>query len=198
MELKRICVFCGSSPGAKPEYAAAAKALGSELIRRKTGLVYGGGRVGLMYEIARIVHENGGEVIGVIPRGMVERELAYSALPDLRIVSSMHERKAMMAGLADGFIALPGGLGTIEEFFEVLTWAQLGMHRKPCGFLNIAGYFDKLLEFLDYAASERFIQAEIRSLILVGKEPASLLEKFETYVSPETDMARWALKLTNS
>jgi uncharacterized protein (TIGR00730 family) len=197
MDLKRICVFCGSSPGAKPEYASAAKALGRELVRRKTSLVYGGGRVGMMYEIARTVHERGGEVIGVIPRGMVERELAYSDLPDLRIVASMHERKAMMAGLADGFIALPGGLGTIEEFFEVLTWAQLGMHHKPCGFLNTAGYFDKLLEFLDHSAAESFIQPEHRAMVLCEKEPASLLEKFDAYVPPDTDMARWALDLTN-
>ena len=158
---------------------------------------YGGGRVGLMYEIARVVHENGGEVIGVIPRGMVERELAYSDLPDLRIVASMHERKALMAELADGFIALPGGLGTIEEFFEVLTWTQLGMHHKPCGFLNTAGYFDKLLEFLNHAAAEAFIQPEHRAMVLVDGAAASLLDKFDAYVPPDADMARWALDLTN-
>jgi uncharacterized protein (TIGR00730 family) len=196
--LKRLCAFCGSSPGARPEYAAAARALGRELLRRGTGLVYGGGRVGLMYELARVVHEGGGEVIGVIPRGMVDRELAYTGIRDLRVVETMHERKALMAGLADGFVALPGGLGTIEETFEVLTWAQLGMHRKPCGFLNTAGYFDSLLAFLDNAREERFVQAEHRGMIVVAPEPAALLDLFEAYVPPEADMARWALDMSKT
>ena len=196
--MKRLCVFCGSSRGARPEYAAAARKLAQALLRRRIGLVYGGGRVGLMYEIARVVHESGGEVIGAIPRGMVDQELAYSELSDLRVVGSMHERKALMAKLSDGFIALPGGLGTIEEFFEILTWAQLGMHRKPCGFLNTARYFDKLLGFLDQAVREQFIQPEHRTMILVDENPESLLKKFEEYKPPDVDMARWALDMTKS
>lgn len=195
--MKRICVFCGSSPGARPEYAAAARALGQALLARKIGLVYGGGRVGLMYEVARTVFEAGGEVIGVIPAGMVERELAYRELADLRIVASMHERKALMADLADGFIALPGGLGTIEEFFEVLTWAQLGIHRKPCGVLNPGGYFNPLIAFLDRAVEEKFIQPEHRRMILAEESPIVLLDKFESYRPPDADMARWALDMTN-
>ncbi len=151
-----------------------------------------------MYEMARVIHEKGGQVIGVIPRGMVDRELAFSELADLRVVGSMHERKALMAELSDGFIALPGGLGTIEEFFEVLTWSQLGMHRKPCGFLDVERYFDKLLDFLDQAVTEKFIQPEHRSMILVDVNPDALLRKFEDYQPPSVDMARWALDMTNS
>lgn len=195
--MKRICVFCGSSPGARPEYASAARALGRALLARRLGLVYGGGRVGLMYEIARTVFEGGGEVVGVIPAGMVERELAYRELPDLRVVGSMHERKALMADLAEGFIALPGGLGTVEEFFEVLTWAQLGLHRKPCGLLNPGGYFDLLLSFLNRAVAEKFVQPEHRAMILAEADPDALLAKFEGYRPPEADMARWALDMTN-
>ncbi len=198
MSLRRLCVFCGSSPGARPEYAEAARELGRELLRRGIGLVYGGGRVGLMYEVARVMHEGGGEVIGVIPRDMVDKELAYTDIRDLRVVETMHERKALMAGLADGFIALPGGLGTIEEIFEVLTWAQLGMHRKPCGFLDAAGYFAKLLDFLDQAVSERFIQPEHRAMILVDGDPAALVAKLEAYEPPIADMARWALDMTKT
>jgi len=196
--MRRLSVFCGSSPGADPAYAEAARALGREFLRRGIGLVYGGGRVGLMYEIARVVHESGGEVIGVIPRGMVEKELAYTAIRDLRVVESMHERKSLMAEISDGFIALPGGLGTMEEFFEVLTWAQLGIHRKPCGLLNVTGYFDPILDFLDRARARNFLQPEHRSMVLVDPNPARLLEKFEAYRPPEADMARWALDLTKS
>ena len=198
MIIGRLCVFCGSSPGARPEYAEAARELGRELLRRGIGLVYGGGRVGLMYEIARVMHEGGGEVIGVIPRDMVEKELAYTDIRDLRVVATMHERKALMAELADGFIALPGGLGTIEEIFEVLTWSQLGMHRKPCGFLDAAGYFSKLLEFLDQAVAERFIQPEHRAMILVDGGPAALVAKLEAYEPPVADMARWALDMSKT
>jgi uncharacterized protein (TIGR00730 family) len=198
MAMKRLCVFCGSSRGAMPEYAEAARELAVALVRRNIGLVYGGGRVGLMYEIARVVHKKGGKVIGVIPRGMVEKELAFSELADLRVVGSMHERKALMAEISDGFIALPGGLGPIEEFFEILTWAQLGIHQKPCGFLNAGRYFDKLLGFLDQAVREQFIQPEHRTMILVDENPESLLTKFEEYEPPNVDMARWALDMTNS
>lgn len=196
--MKRICVFCGSSRGAKPAYGLAARELAQVFLRRQIALVYGGGRVGLMYEMARVIHEQGGKVIGVIPRGMVERELAFSSLTDLRVVGSMHERKALMAELSDGFIALPGGLGTIEEFFEVLTWSQLGMHKKPCGILNVERYFDSLLEFLDLAVVEKFIQPEHRSMILVDENPEALLKKFEGYRPPDVDMARWALDMTKA
>jgi uncharacterized protein (TIGR00730 family) len=181
-----------------PAFGAAARALGLGLLTRGLGLVYGGGRVGLMYEIARTMHERGGRVTGVIPRGMVERELAYSDLLDLRIVETMHERKALMAELADGFIALPGGLGTMEEFFEVVTWAQLGIHRKPCGLLNVEGYFDSILAFLDKAESQKFLQSEYRSMILVESDPGRLLDRFESYRPPEADMARWALDMTKT
>ncbi|MEN4099329.1 MAG: TIGR00730 family Rossman fold protein, partial [Anaerolineaceae bacterium] len=155
--MKRICVFCGSSPGARPEYLDAAAALGQALARRGLGLVYGGGRLGLMGAIARAALAAGGEVTGVIPRGLVEREVGFTELNDLRVVESMHERKALMIELSDGFIALPGGLGTIEEFFEALTWGQLGLHQKPCGLLNVSGYFDHLVAFLDNVRAEQFV-----------------------------------------
>jgi len=196
--MKRLSVFCGSSPGAEPEFAAAARELGLEFLRRDIGLVYGGGRVGLMFEIARTIHERGGRVTGVIPRDMVEKELAYTEPRDLRIVETMHERKALMAELSDGFIALPGGLGTMEEFFEVVTWAQLGIHRKPCGLLNVAGYFDPILRFLDRAATLKFLQPEHQAMIVSESDPGRLLDLFETYRPPEADMARWALDMSKT
>ena len=196
--MERLSVFCGSSPGAEPDFAAAARNLGLEFLKRGIGLVYGGGRVGLMFEIARTVHEGGGQVTGVIPRKMVERELAYTEPRDLRIVETMHERKALIAGISDGFIALPGGLGTMEEFFEVVTWAQLGIHRKPCGLLNVAGYFDPILSFLDRAVALKFLQPEYRAMILSDPHPARLLDLFETYRPPEADMARWALDMSKT
>jgi uncharacterized protein (TIGR00730 family) len=198
LEIRRLSIFCGSSCGNRPVYAEAARRLAAVLLERNIGLVYGGGRVGLMYEVARLMHKKNGRVTGIIPSGMVERELAFSDLKDLRIVNSMHERKALMAEISDGFIALPGGLGTIEEFFEVLTWAQLGLHFKPCGILNTAGYFNKILDFLDQAVSELFLQPEHRAMILVDEEPEALLLKMEGYEPPKADMARWALDLTKS
>jgi len=196
--MKSLCVFCGSSPGADPGFAAAARDLGLEFLKRDIGLVYGGGRVGLMFEVARTVHERGGRVTGVIPRDMVERELAYTEPRDLRIVETMHERKALMAELSDGFIGLPGGLGTMEEFFEVTTWAQLGIHRKPCGLLNVAGYFDPILRFLDRAVELKFLQTEHRSMILADSDPVRLLDGFASYRPPEADMARWALDMSKT
>jgi uncharacterized protein (TIGR00730 family) len=193
--MKRICVFCGSSPGAGPEYLDAAKQLAGALARKNIGLIYGGARVGLMGEIARSVLERGGEVVGVIPRALMEREVAFTGLSDLRVVDSMHERKAMMAELADGFIALPGGLGTIEEFFEILTWAQLGIHRKPCGLLNINNYFSTLMDFLNHTVTERFVEREHREMILLDEDPERLLLRFETYQPPLTDKAQWVLQL---
>jgi uncharacterized protein (TIGR00730 family) len=179
--MKRICVFCGSNAGVKPVYLKAARELGSELAGRGIGLVYGGATIGLMGEIARAVIAGGGEVTGVIPRSMATREIAFRALADLRIVSSMHERKAAMADLADGFIALPGGLGTLEEFCEIVTWGQLGIHRKPCGLLNIENYYAKLLAFLDHGVEEGFIKPAHRRLTIVESQIPALLRRFEDF-----------------
>ncbi|HEX2996579.1 MAG TPA: TIGR00730 family Rossman fold protein [Anaerolineales bacterium] len=194
--MKRICVFCGSSPGAYPDYIQAAQHLGSVLASRNIGLVYGGAKVGMMGKIAEAVLEKKGDVIGVIPKGLVEKEVSFTGLADLRVVDSMHERKAIMTDLSDGFIALPGGLGTLEEFFEVATWAQLGIHPKPCGLLNIRGYYDKLMEFLDHTVQERFVELEHRSMILMDEDPERLLRKFETYSPPVVDKAKWVLQLS--
>ena len=196
--MKRICVFCGSGLGVKPDYVRAAALLGYTLANKNIGLVYGGGNVGLMGKIAHAVLDHGGEVIGVIPKELVEKEVALTELSDLRVVGSMHERKALMEKLSHGFIALPGGLGTIEEFFEILTWAQLGMHQKPCGLLNVGHYYDKLVEFLDYAVNQQFIEREHRSMLLIEKNPGTLLEKFESYQPPKVDKAEWALRMNNS
>ncbi len=195
--MKRICVFCGSSPGVRPEYVGAARQLGTLLAQRKIGLVFGGGRVGMMGQLARAALENNGEVIGVIPRKLHERKVAFNELSDLRVVESMHERKALMAELADGFMTLPGGLGTLEELFEILTWAQLGMHHKPCGLLNVAGYFSPLLAFIDRVVDEGFLDAAHRSMILSAEHPEQLLQQFETYRPANTDKAEWALGLGN-
>ena len=195
--VKRICVFCGSSPGSRPEFLEAAEALGSALLERGHDLVYGGASVGLMGRLAETVMAGGGNVIGVIPSSLADKEVALNELPDLRVVPSMHDRKAMMAELSDGFIALPGGLGTIEEFFEVLTWTQLRIHTKPCGLLNVSGYFDKLVDFLDEAQDKLFIRPEHRSMILIEDEPEALLDRFEVYEQPEVDKAEWILSLSN-
>ncbi len=192
--MKRICVFCGSSAGLRPEYSRAAEELGKELVRNDIALVYGGGRVGLMGKIAQTVLECGGEVTGVIPKALAEREVAYTELTDLRIVSSMHERKALMTELSEGFIALPGGLGTIEELFEVLTWGQLSIHLKPCGLLNIEGYFNKLIEFVDHSVREKFIAKEHRNMILIDNSAAGILRQFNEYEPPRIDKAELALK----
>ncbi len=179
--MKRICVFLGSSEGLRPEYADVARQLGRELVRRNLGLVYGGADVGLMKILADTVLAEGGDVIGVIPKMLLEKEIAHQGLTELRIVDSMHERKAMMADLADGFIALPGGLGTFEEFFEVWTWSQLGLHAKPCGLLDVCGYFSHLMQFLDHAVGERFLRQENRDLLLWATAPTKLLDLFEKY-----------------
>jgi uncharacterized protein (TIGR00730 family) len=168
------------------------------LVERQIGLVYGGASVGLMGKLAETVLDGGGEVTGVIPSGLVKMEVAFEGLPDLRVVDSMHERKALMADLADGFIALPGGLGTIEEIFEVLTWAQLGIHEKPCGFLNICGYYDHLIRFLEGAVGEKFIRADHQSMVLVDEQPERILEQFGRYDPPKVDKAKWILSLRNT
>ena len=196
--MKRICVFCGSSPGAKPDYIRTARLLGQTLAKMNITLVYGGASVGIMGQLAKSCLEAGGEVIGVIPKRLVEMEVAYKELAQLHVVESMHERKTLMAELADGFIALPGGLGTIEEFFEVLTWAQLGMHRKPCGLLNICQYYDELIGFLNRAVDEQFVDITHREMILIDESPDGLLKKFETYQAPQTNKAAWVLKMSNS
>ena len=185
--MKRVCVFLGSSPGARPEYAAAARALGTELARRGLGLVYGGGNVGLMGIIADTVLENGGDVVGVIPEALEAREVAHRGLPELRVVASMHERKATMADLADAFVTLPGGLGTFEECLEILTWAQLGMHRKPCGLLDVGGYYRPLRSLLRRAVDERFMRNENLALLLIDEDPVSLLDHCESYAPPPVE-----------
>ena len=173
--LNRICVFCGSSTGARSEYTSAAQALGREMATRGIGLVFGGGGVGLMGVIADAVLAAGGHAIGVIPHAMVARELAHRALPDLRIVNSMHERKATMAALADAFIAMPGGFGTFEEFFEVVTWTRLGLHRKACGLLNVSGYYDPLITQIDRGVAEGFVREGDRRSVFSHADPAALI-----------------------
>jgi uncharacterized protein (TIGR00730 family) len=182
--MKRLCVFCGSSAGARPAYGEAARALGATLARRRIGLVYGGGSVGLMGSLADAVLAESGEVIGVIPEPLASRELAHPQVGDMRVVGSMHERKAVMASLADGFIALPGGLGTLEETLEILTWSQLGIHRKPVGVLNIEGYYDALLRLLSHAVREGFVRRDCFSLLLFADSPAELLDRFAAWQPP--------------
>lgn len=182
--MKSVCVFCGSNPGALPEYTAAAEMLARQIVEAGCTLVYGGGRVGLMGVVGNAAMAAGGRVIGVTPRRLVEKEVAHAGLTELRIVESMHERKAMMAELSDAFIALPGGIGTFEEFFEVLTWSQLGFHAKPCGLLNVAGYYDQLLAFLDHSTAQGFIHPEHRSMVLTDTKPKRLLEQLDTFNMP--------------
>lgn len=177
--MKRLTVFCGSNIGARPEYLHAAHELGRLLAHRKIGLVYGGSGIGIMRELAGAVLAAGGEVVGVIPQLLVDREVAYQTLPDLRVVESMHERKALMADLGDAFIAMPGGLGTLDEFFEIVSWAQLGIHQKPCGLLNVCGYYDRLVGFLDHAVDQQFIKPQYRLMIQVDNTVHGLLTKLE-------------------
>ena len=182
--MPRICVFTGSSDGRRPAYRAAAVELGRMLVARGFDLVYGGAHVGLMGAVADSVLSEGGHVIGVIPRSLVDREVAHTSLSELRVVSSMHERKALMADLSDAFIAMPGGWGTLEELFEVLTWSQLGLHRKPCGLLNVDGYFDPLLALLRHVADEQFVKADAAQFVPVASTSAALLDLFEAYQPP--------------
>ena len=188
-KLSRICVYCGSSHGRKQDYADAAVALAEALTKRGISLVYGGGRVGIMGVIADAVVERGGDVFGVIPRDLDEKEIAHQELTELHIVKSMHERKAMMAELSDGFIALPGGLGTMEELFEMWTWAQLGYHPKPLGLLNVAGYYDPLITFLDQTVQEQFVRDNHRAMLLVDDEPNALVDRLNAYEPPS--VVKW-------
>jgi hypothetical protein len=174
--MRRVCVFCGSSVGNQPAYAEAAQAMGAVLAKRGIGLVYGGGNVGLMGVVADAVMAHGGEAIGVIPHSLADREIAHGGITQLHVVDSMHARKAMMAELSDAFVAMPGGVGTFEEFFEVVTWTQLGLHRKPCGLLNVQGFYTPLAAFIDQAVSEGFIKPVHRAAIIVDSDPARLLD----------------------
>lgn len=188
--MKYICVFCGSSLGSRSAYREAAQAMGSALVKRGLGLVYGGGNVGLMGLIADAVLAAGGEAIGVIPEFLAVKEIAHTGLTQLHTVSSMHDRKALMAELADAFIALPGGYGTLEEFCEILTWAQLGLHQKPQGLLNVEGYYDPLLQLFDRAVDDQFLRADLRHLVIAADQPETLLDRLATYKSSYVD--KWA------
>jgi hypothetical protein len=182
--MKAICVYCGSSPGRLEVYASAARALGQALVERDLGLVYGGASIGLMGLIADTVLQLGGRAVGVIPKGLARKEVVHRHLTELHVTRSMHERKTLMADLSDGFIAMPGGIGTFEEIFEIWTWAQLGIHAKPCGLLNVAGYYDALTAFLDHAAAEQFLKPSQRSLLMVEQAPQALLGRFANYQPP--------------
>jgi uncharacterized protein (TIGR00730 family) len=182
-------VYAGSSPGADPVYREAAAELGHALVERGIGVVYGGGNVGLMGVVADRALAAGGEVIGVIPRSLLDREVGHAGLTEQRVVSSMHERKATMAELSDAFVALPGGIGTVEELVEVYTWTQLGLHAKPCALLNAGGYYDHLVRFLDHAVAERFLRPEHRELLVVADRPEDLLERLERFEPPL--LAKW-------
>ena len=179
--MRRVCVFCGSSPGTNPAYLDAARAMGRALAERKIGLVYGGGSTGLMGAVADAALAAGGEVVGVIPRALQLRELAHTGLTHLHVVGSMHERKSRMAELAQGFVALPGGLGTLEELAEILTWAQLGLHARPVGLLDVAGFWAPIVAFVDHAVQEGFVRPENRQLLTVAADPAALLDRFEAW-----------------
>ncbi|MBD2055186.1 TIGR00730 family Rossman fold protein [Oculatella sp. FACHB-28] len=179
--MKRVCVFCGSNQGANPAYGFAAEQLGKLLAQQNIGLVYGGGKVGLMGTVADAALAAGGEVIGVIPQALADREIAHTGLSKLHIVASMHERKALMSDYADAFIALPGGMGTLEEFAEVLTWGQLGLHQKPCGLLNIEGYYNSLIAFFNQAVQAQFVRPEHRSAVIEAQTCEELLDKLNQY-----------------
>jgi len=188
--MKRVCVFCGSSTGARPAYAAAARRLGELLAKRGLGLVYGGGCIGLMGAIADAVLAKGGEVIGVIPDALMQREIGHRGATRLHVVESMHERKALMADLSDAFIAMPGGYGTLEEICEIVTWSQLGIQVKPCGFLNVEDYWNGFLQFLDHAVDEGFLRLENRNLIQVASEPEEMLKKLHAW-RPAAHIEKW-------
>lgn len=184
MSIEKVCVFCGSSTGRRDSYIAAASGLGAFLAERGLTLVYGGASVGLMGAVADAALGAGGQAIGVLPQGLADKERRHEGLTELHIVSSMHERKALMAELADAFVALPGGMGTLEEFAEIFTWAQLGIHRKPCGLLNVDGYFSRLVDFFDHAVEQGFLWPEHRQIILTAPTPSELFDAFAAYEPP--------------
>lgn len=185
IQLSRLCVFCASSPGANPVHRTVAAEFGEMLAREGITLVYGGGNVGLMGIIADAVLHHEGRAVGVIPHALARKEVAHNALTELHLVNTMHERKAMMADLADGFVALPGGLGTLEEIFEILTWAQLGIHGKPCAFINTDGHYDKLISFLDDLVEQRFLKPEHRAMVLVIEDHREVLQRLRHYETPQ-------------
>ncbi len=182
--MRRLCIYCGSSLGVRPEYSVVAENLGFEMAKRNIDLVYGGASIGIMGIIANAVLAHGGKVIGVIPQVLVNREVAHNQLTELKMVKSMHQRKALMAELSDGFIALPGGLGTLEELFETLTWAQLGLHQKPCGLLNVNDYYTALISFLNQSVIEGFVSERHQSLLMIGSDSAALLDQLTGYQAP--------------
>ena len=182
--MERVCVFCGSSKGSRPEYIDVARQIGEELARREIGLVYGGGRVGLMGAVADAALGAGGKVIGVVPDALVSEEIGHEGLTELHVVGSMHERKKLMADLSDGFVALPGGYGTLEEFLEVLSWAQLSIHAKPCALLDVAEYWKPLIAFFDRTVAEGFVRPDHRALVLTGEDPSVLLDRMKRYTPP--------------
>ena len=183
--IRSICVYCGSSPGRQETYSLAANQLAESLVRRNIRLVYGGASIGIMGKVADHVLKLGGQVVGVIPKALAHKEVAHANLTELHITHSMHERKTLMAELSDGFIALPGGIGTLEELFEIWTWAQLGFHNKPCGLLNVAGYYDFLIGFLDHMLNEQFVKPHHRTMLIVETDPSLLLERCISYEPPK-------------
>lgn len=185
--VKRLCIYCGSSPGGRTDYAAAALAVGQALAKRGIGLTYGGGNVGMMGLIADAVIDAGGTVTGVIPHHLADKELAHNRVNHLIRVNTMHERKQQMADLSDAFIALPGGIGTLEELFETMTWLQLGLHTKPIGLLNVAGFFDAMLHFLDHMVEERFLRPEHRALLMVAEDIDTLIERMAAFRAPDSN-----------
>lgn len=196
--MKRLCVFCGASPGAKTEYAKAAQEIGHLLAENNIELVYGGGGLGLMGQVAKAAVEKNGHVIGVIPKHLMKDELVYKeGITDLRVVEDMLERKALMADLSDGFLTLPGGFGTLDEFFEMISWSQLGIQKKPCGLLNTCNFYDRLIEFIDTLVDQKFVQAEHRDMIIVEQNPQTLLQKIFDYQHPTANKAKWLVKLSS-
>jgi uncharacterized protein (TIGR00730 family) len=183
--LKRLCVFCGTNPGSRPAYGVAARELGRVLAEQEIELVYGGASVGVMGELADSVQEHGGHVTGIIPQQLMEKEAAHTGIRNLIVVASMHQRKSQMADMSDGFVALPGGIGTLEGFFEILTWGQLGIHSKPSGILNVERYFDGLTGFLDHAVREGFLTEAHRQAIIVESDAGRLLDRLRAYAPPE-------------
>jgi uncharacterized protein (TIGR00730 family) len=182
--VRRVCVYAGSNPGSHPAYSEAAQALAATMAERSIGLVYGGGKVGLMGVLADTMLEHGGEAIGVMPRALIDREIGHPGLTELRVVGSMHERKALMAELSDAFVAVPGGIGTLEELIEIYTWSQLGIHSKACGVLNVRGYYDHLAALLDHAVAEGFLRPQHRAVLSVAGEPAELLDRLAAFEPP--------------
>jgi uncharacterized protein (TIGR00730 family) len=182
--MRRVCVYAGSNPGSDPIYAEGARSLASTLAERGIGLVYGGGKVGLMGVLADTMLAQGGEAIGVMPQALIDREIGHPGLTELKVVTSMHERKALMAELSDAFVALPGGIGTLEELIEVYTWSQLGIHEKACGVLNVRGYYDHLAALLDHAVTEGFLRPQHRAVLSVAAEPAELLDRLAAFRPP--------------